>query len=300
MASPHPYTAQILDRMIRALDLTEPLPDIALALKEYGLGAPQAAPRDLDLCYGLAVIEPSNSSNAFAPIVLGKGLERSGANDPAVVNSAGELVLDPFAELSSVVLQNAYLFGSIHLLSWESSGTHSNDVGISLYKGGVNNTGSPLILCKDVGLSVAQGWLRNGTIGAAAPIPPEWAPIVNGSPVYASLEIYRFLIDITYYDSDNEVDNRYTIYLEDLRRTRGVFGFAEEVLAATLVPFLSRYEGSIVLDRTTLNAAIREIVRQWVLLPSWQPNFAGYWQASPVPMPARLQEYLLEELQYVV
>lgn len=304
MSVPSPYTALVLDRMIRAMDLTEPLPEIALALEEYGLGLPQVAdPRDLDLCYGLSITEPSLSANAFAPIVIGKGLERSASLDPVLVNEAGELALDPFESLSSMVLQSAYVFGSIYLTSWDDTGgDHHNDVYLSLYKGGVSHDGEPLILCRDVALAVAQDWLRYGIIGPAATVAPAGAPLDGeGNPIYASLEIYRFVIDIVYYNGADARDNRYEIHYQDMRRVRGAFGFAEETLAATLVPLLVRFTDTAAGDRVKLNAAIKEVVRQWVLLPSWQPNFAAYWNSySPVEMPDRLREYLLEELAYVV
>jgi hypothetical protein len=148
---------------------------------------------------------------------------------------------------------------------------------------------------RDISLEEALTWLSDGKI--ESPQPP---PAPSSSSNYQTLEIWRFLIDITYFDSADETKNRLQVIPVDVRKIRGALGFAEETLATQLVPYLVKNQTTAQDQYNTANKALKSVIDSWVQLDSWQPNFIDYWRTSSVAMPSRLREFLLEELGYVV
>jgi hypothetical protein len=295
MPSPSPYTAYIFDLVVRSLDRLNAMNEVALALEEYGLGTPLFE-RDLDLCYGLAAVDARLASNANAELVIGTGLVRYLNN--AVPNRVHtgippEKAFNPTLLLGSLVVQDAYAFGSVFLRAWTSVGGPAFDVQVELVRGA--GGGNPLLMLRDVPLSEALDWLAEGLVGDATVPAAPW-----GSTNYRTLEIMRFLINITYFDGNDSSKNRLKVIPVDQRRVRGALGFAEEALGALLVPTLVRGESATREQYAKANAAVKAMINQWVQLDSWQPNFLQYWQTSVVPMPARLRKYLEDELGYVV
>jgi hypothetical protein len=295
MPSPNPYTAYILDSVVRGLDRLNTMTETALALEEYGLGAPLAE-RDIDLCYGLAAVDTRSASNATAELVIGTGLARylsDAVPDRVHTGIPPEQAFNPTDLLGSLVVQDAYAFGSVFLRAWTSLGVPAFDVQVEIVRGG--GGGNPLLMLRDVSQSEVLDWLAEGLIGeATVPATP------GGSTNYRTLEIMRFMINITYFDGSDSSKNRITVIPVDQRRVRGALGFAEESLGALLIPALVRSESATQEQYAQANAAVKEMIDQWVQLDSWQPNFLQYWQTSVVPMPTRLRQYLEEELGYVV
>ena len=295
MSSPNPYTAYVFDSVVRSLDRLNAMRETALALEEYGLGAPLAE-RDLDLCYGLAAVDTRSASNATAELVVGTGLARylnDAVPDQVHTGIPPEQPFNPTSLLGSLVVQDAYAFGGVFLRAWTSVGVPAFDVQVELVRGA--GGGNPLLMLRDISQSEVLDWLEEGLAGeTTVPAAP------GGSTNYRTLEIMRFLIDITYFDGNDSAKNRLTVIPVDQRRVRGALGFAEEALGALLVPALVRAESATQEQYTQANAAVKEMIDQWVQLDSWQPNFLQYWQTSIVPMPDRLREYLEDELGYVV
>lgn len=296
MASPSPYTAYILDAIVADMDRFGSAEDVSLAIAEYGAGSPFDS-RPIDLCYGLAAVDARTGTNALSPLVIGKGLERSaGQSKPMVVNGGTlpEAAINPMSLLGSVVVQDAYVFGSVFLRSWTASnGTHINDVEANLVRGG--GGGNPLVVLREVELDEAVKWLANGDIGPAqAPSAP------SGATSYKTLEIVRFLVDVSYYDSASPEKNRLKLTTVDMRRPRGALGFAEETLSVEMLPTLVRQHAAATQAQAAAQEAVKALVDTWVQLDSWSPSFIEYWRNSPMPLPERLKRYLLEELNYVV
>jgi hypothetical protein len=295
MSSPNPNTALLFNSVIRNLDTLKTTTDIALAIEEYGLGSPLET-RSLDVCYGLATVEHRSAANANYPLIIGTGMLRYLSDqtpDKILTASPYEQPLDPTELLGSITVQDAYAFGSVFLRAWTNGSTPVYDIQAELVRGA--GAGNPLLMLRDISQDEALDLFFNSSLGETT-IPS--AP--SGITEYKTLEIFKFLIDITYFDSDNSAKNRLSVIPLDNRRVRGALGFAEEALAVNLVPALIRGHSAAEEQYNRANAVVKEMIDQWVQLDSWQPNFLQFWQSSPVAMPSRLRDYLETELGYVV
>ncbi|MGG2324627.1 hypothetical protein, partial [Salmonella enterica] len=86
----------------------------------------------------------------------------------------------------------------------------------------------------------------------------------------------------------------------DLRKIRGYGGFSEESLSVNVVPSLivsKKNNHSIVQN---IKDSFKNLVKAWVTLSSWSPNFIDYWQANFDLMPPGLQNYLFTELGVLI
>ena len=295
MSSPNPNTALLFDSVIRNLDTLKTTTNIALAIEEYGIGSSLES-RSLDVCYGLAAVEHRTAANANFPLVIGTGMLRylnDETPDRILTSSPYEQPIDPTELLGSIAVQDCYAFGSVFLRAWLNSGAPVYDIQAELVRGA--GGGNPLLMLRDISQDEALDLFYNASLGDST-IPS--AP--SGITEYKTLEIFRFLIDITYFDSEDSLKNRFSVVPLDARRPRGALGFAEETLAVNLVPALIRGSSAAQDRYNRANTVVKEMIDQWVQLDSWQPNFLQFWQSSPVEMPSRLRDYLETELGYVV
>ena len=42
------------------------------------------------------------------------------------------------------------------------------------------------------------------------------------------------------------------------------------------------------------------VINEWVRLTNWSPNFISYWQSNSSMMPARLKEFLKNEMGIII
>ena len=73
-------TATLINNYILETDKLEEGQDIYLSMQEFALGNP-ASIRNLDLCWGYAIVEPQNSTQFQYEINLGRGITRNSTGD---------------------------------------------------------------------------------------------------------------------------------------------------------------------------------------------------------------------------
>ncbi len=285
MVSTQIATAELINNYILETDKLNEGQDIYLSLQEFALGLPDAQ-RNLDLCWGYASVEPQNSTQSLYEINLGRGITR---------NSTGNLdifVYDTnYFNLSSllppgVAYSNVYAFGSIYM----SPDTVGSDSTVSfdpvILKG--ESSGTPLFMCKDIDIETVYTMLQNDVIEAAI------APEAN------SIELYRFILDITYYNSSNPELKNIEIYLFDKRKPRGWGGFNDEIMGTSLTPYLIYKKEDFDNFLTSAQQDVYNLVKGWMNMRIWSPTFIDYWLANSSDMPVRLKQYLDEKFSIVI
>ena len=45
---------------------------------------------------------------------------------------------------------------------------------------------------------------------------------------------------------------------------------------------------------------IKNIIKEWVFIPNWSPNFISYWKTSAITMPDPLKLFLKNELGIII
>jgi hypothetical protein len=285
MVSTQIATAELINNYILETDKLNEGQDIYLSLQEFALGLPDTQ-RNLDLCWGYASVEPQNSTQSLYEINLGRGITR---------NSTGNLdifVYDTnYFNLSSllpsgVAYSNVYAFGSIYM----SPDTVGLDSTVSfdpvILKG--ESSGTPLFMCKDIDIETVYTMLQNDVIEAAI------APEAN------SIELYRFILDITYYNSSNPELKNIEIYLFDKRKPRGWGGFNDEIMGTSLTPYLIYKKEDFDNFLTSAQQDVYNLVKGWMNMRIWSPTFIDYWLANSSDMPERLKQYLDEKFSIVI
>lgn len=282
--SPNKHTANVLDSMLRGRDLINSSKDTSLSLEEFAIGI-NLAVRDLDLCWGYASVEPKLATNYNKEAVISIGVTRQTGDLLNIPTVESGLSLSALLDIGGAEpLQNVYAFGSIFLQS-NTAPTEPTVVPL-LLRGGSNGTGVRILMNKDFDIDTALSALQNGDIAAVTP--------PNSGFI---LEIYRFLMDITYYDSSASYKNRIQTHLIDVRKPRGWGGYAEENMGVTLIPAaIANYNG-VINGLGISENAVQNIINTWIALPTWEPDFLHYWQKSGSNiMPDRLEQYLSEVL----
>jgi len=281
MASPHINTATVLDSMIRGRDLIYGSIDRSYALEEFAMGV-NLEVRDLDICWGYSYIEPELAANSDKEMTVGIGVTRQSGNLNNVPNTEAGLSLSDLLDVGGAEpLQNVYAFGSVFLQS--NVAPNAPNVVPLLLRGGATGEGTRLLTSRDFTVSEALDALKNGDVPAVTP------------PAGTTLEIFRFLLDITYFDSSNSYKNRINTYVIDMRKPRGWGGYAEENMGSILIPSSITNYNNVSISVEDAEDAVKEIVQTWVELPSWEPDFLHFWQKSGGNiMPARLERYLDE------
>lgn len=282
--SPSKYTANVLDAMIRGRDLIYSSEDVSLSLEEFAMGV-NLSVRSFDLCWGYAAVEPQLAANYDKEAVVSIGVTKQDGSLLNVPTDESGLSLSALLDVGGAEpLQNVYAVGSIYLGTNVSPAAPS--VTPLLLRGGASGTGTRILMSKDIDIDTIIDSVKNGDFPTVTP------------PVHDSvLEIYRFVMDVTYYDSSESYKNRIQTYLIDLRKPRGWGGYAEENMGVILIPAaISNYENvSSSVDES--ENAVKDIVETWVHFTTWEPDFLNFWKKSGSNiMPARLERYLNDEL----
>lgn len=282
--SPNKNTANVLDAMIRGRDLIYASEDISLSLEEFAMGV-NLSVRDFDLCWGYATIEPQLAANYDKEATVGIGVSRQDGDLLNVPANESGFSLSALLDVGGAEpLQNVYAVGSIYLKTNTAPAVPS--IVPLLLRGGANGTGNRILINKDIDIDTIIDAFRNGDF-------PVIAPPTGGS----ILEIYRFVLDITYYDSSESYKNRIQTHLIDLRKPRGWGGYAEENMGVLLIPAAINNYNNVSNGVIESEKAVKDIVETWVYFTTWEPDFLNFWKKSGSNvMPSRLEQYLNEKL----
>jgi hypothetical protein len=285
MPNPAAATALIFDALVRGAAVAATPPDIALALQEFSLGQPTAS-RPLDVCFGFGPSDPASGFAAPLPVVSSRGLARASG---ALIADTSQTSLDLTALLGSTPVKDAFAFGSVYAVFSHPQGyAASLTIQPVIVRGGSTGSGAPLLMARTVAAEDAASWLRDGLVPPTIP------------PSGTSLELWRWVLDVDSFDPAAASSKQVSVVSVDLRRPRGAFGFAEEVMASVLVPAAIDWTLSASDDQASLDAAIVSAVGKWVVLPTWSPTFVDYWAASSVALPTALAAFLSSRLGIVI
>lgn len=282
--SPNYYSAILLDNIVSSLSIIEEGVDYSLSLKEHSAGS-DVNDYNLEIGYGFSSIQSNNSSSLLKILNIGKGLSKSSSGLSYIPVSSNEIgfTLQQIIT-SSNIYKNCYLFGSVFLavdgsntiLTTALSKPASLPLGID-----------PLIICKDININEAIDMMNLSS------------EIYTSSGYVNELELYKFILDIDYYDGDTK-SARLSMYLIDNRKTRGVLPYADEDLSFSFINILNQnyINNQRIYDKTKSN--IKSIVSDWVSLSSWDPSFVGYWTTPGNVLPTNLKNFLQTELGIIV
>lgn len=284
--SPSEYSAIILDNLVKSLDILYAGVDYSASIKEHSLGA-NFTTQDIELGYGLSAIKSNNPSNLLNILVLGKGYSKStlGGYDliPTSGNETGLSLNDILT--TGTIYENCYIIGSVFL---SLDGFNNPIITANLFKPANDPSSSDsIIIYKDITFEDVEKIVNNST------------EIVSSSGYTTTLELFRFILDVDYYNG-NLSSARALLYIIDDRKTRGVLTFAEETLAFSFMNALNQNYLSTqrIYDRTKTN--IKTIINDWVSLSSWDPSFVEYWTTPGHTLPTNLKNFLQNELGIIV
>lgn len=309
MAAPNPNSVYAMNNLVLKINLLDQVNDLAKSLKEYSIGKADTE-RDIDLFYGAAFVETTDPTKLQKHIVIGKGLEKSSINTIAEIIDSGNLVEDElgisilYSNPSTDVIRrqqisgqyeivsDCYAFGSIFVETGNVSSTFTSTISAATLLGANNKT---KFISKDISLEEAISLVKNNIID-------EITPISDASTTYddySYLKIYDFVLDITYYDGTFQ-NSRVNIYPIDRRKVRSFFPFSTEELAVFLTPRIIRNERNVASRHSKIRTEIKNIIKEWVFIPNWSPNFINYWKTSAITMPDPLKLFLKNELGIII
>lgn len=277
MASPALSTAILLNNLLIEISQLNTGEDIFFSQEEFALGKPLSV-RNLDLCWGYNAVQASTSANSGKQLIVGTGITRNGTGtlDHKNATQQGFMLTDLLS--NSIVYQDVYVFGSIYLVASNTLGDTPSIVPVLV--GGEGGSGSPLCVSRTVSQSDALNWIFSGLIPSAL------------APAGTSLEIMKFMLDITQYEFNQISTNNVQALIVDLRRPRGWGGYPDEIMATILTTNIIQRYNNFALTNVELQQYIYNVVKAWIHLPGWTPSFIDYWNAHPGQMPAYLREYL--------
>ncbi len=285
--SPDNLSAEILNRCVLALSQLEKSLDYSLSMKEYSLGSPLAE-RNLQLGYGLSAIKSNNNNNLLKILVLGQGFCLSDYNGYVFLPSSGYengLTLNDLFNTTDVY-ENCYVLGSIYL----STDVSNEYIYATLIKP-TNETSLPypLVLHKDISIDEVSNLLETNVDIQAEPSLPD----------SDSIELYKFILDIDYYNGDLK-KARVGLYLLDQRKINGLLNFGDEDLSFTFIGGINNNDIQVtrIYNRTKTN--IKNIISNWVNLSSWTPDFVTYWNDPLNVMPTPLRNFIETELGIII
>jgi hypothetical protein len=242
-------------------------------------------PRDLDLCWGYSIIEPKLAANYDKEAVISSGVAKNSGALLQIPDDEFGLSLSALLDVGGAeALQNVYALGSIFLES--NSPPMSPSITPLLLRGGANGVGRRMLINKDLDVETVIDSFKNGDF-------PKVVPPADS----LAIEIYRFVMDISYYDAAESYKNRIKIYFIDLRKPRGWGGYAEENMGSILIPSTISNYSNVLNSINESEKAVKDIIETWVALTTWEPDFLNFWKKSGSNiMPSRLEKYLDEEL----
>jgi hypothetical protein len=185
---------------------------------------------------------------------------------------------------SGQTFENIYAFGSIFITPDATVGNPPNIEAVIL-KG--TSSGSPLLMVNDLDLNTVLYMIKSEEVLSAE------------KPESNSIEIYKFLLDIKYYNSSNPELKDVKIYLHDKRLPRGWGGYADENLFTSLTSYIIFKNEDYGSYLSKVQEDVYNIVKSWINLRSWSPNFIDYWTTNSSDLPDRLKEYLETEFSLI-
>jgi hypothetical protein len=309
MAAPNPNSVFAMNNLVLKINLLDQVNDLAKSIKEYSIGKADAT-RDIDLCYGASFVETTDPDKLQQHIVIGKGLEKSAINNIAEIIASGDLSEDEigisilYSDPSTDVIRrqqingeyeivsNCYAFGSVFVETGTVASNFTSSISAATLLGANNKT---IFVSKDITLEEAIDLVKNNIIEDITPISDASSTYDD----YAYLKLYDFILDITYYDGTFQ-NSRVDIFPIDRRKVRSLFSFSTEELAVFLTPRLIRNERNVASRHSTIRAEIKDIIKEWVYIPNWSPNFINYWKTSAITMPEPLKLFLKNELGIII
>jgi hypothetical protein len=285
--SPNYASSVILDNLVFALNETETTIDFSLSNKEYAL-AYNSVERNIQLLFGLTSIKSNNQSFIQDIVVFGKGLDSNiNSNSNVLLPSSGNQIGFNITEILSEVdlVSNCYILGAAYLTTSESE----ESIQFSLGKSKDDPNGSVFIISKDINLDT----MKNILLFDDYIIFPE--PTANSED---SVLLYKFIIDVDNYDSTIQ-NSRVLMYVNDYRKTRGLFGFTDENLSLIVTSNIILNDKNINSLYNLQKSLIKDIVTKWINLP-WSPGFIEYWQTSAKAMPSYLRNFIYNEIGIVI
>lgn len=289
-------SANLVNAAVVAVDRMLTAEDRSLALAELSLGRPLQT-RPLDCCFGANIAEPSDVANAFKPVVLGTGVFRRYAESaPHVVHDTApyevgfelEDLLGPFS------LTDVYGFGATYALLYRSSGTPVFGYRALPFRGGANNMGTPLQMARTITPQEALGMLDSSYMAPfAIDVDGGWSDVEY-------VELQRFVLDVTTYVPSLPSATEVKTYFLDRRSPRGWGGLADEVAGSLLTPQMVSAHRATSTASSSAAESLYNFVNEWVNLSAWEPDFVTYWTTHSADMPARLKQYLLDELAIIL
>ena len=285
MVSTEIATATLINNYILETDKLEEGQDIYLSMQEFALGNPESM-RNLDLCWGYAIVEPQNSTQFQYEINLGRGITRNSTGDLDIfVYNTNYFNLSSLLP-SGTAFSNVYAFGSIFM----SPDTIDMDSTVSfepvLLKG--ESSGTPIFMCRDINIDQVYDMIQNDSIEASI------------APSADSLELFRFVLDINYYNSSSPELKDIKIYFYDKRKPRGWGGFNDEIMGTSLTPYLIYKKEDFDNFLISSQQNVYNLVKSWMNMRVWSPTFIDYWLANSSDMPQRLKQYLNEKFSIVI
>jgi hypothetical protein len=309
MAAPNPNSVFSMNNLVLKINLLDQVNDLAKSIKEYSIGKTDVT-RDIDLYHGAAFVETTDPDKLQDHIVIGKGLEKSSINDIAEIIASGDLNEDEigisilYSNPSTDVIRrqqisgeyeivsNCYAFGSVFIETGTVGGNFTSSISAATLFGANSKT---IFVSKDISLEEAINLVKNNIIEDITPI----SDAESNYNDYAYLKIYDFVLDINYYDGTFQ-NSRVDIFPLDRRKVRSFFSFSTEELAVFLTPRLIRSERNIASRHSAIRTEIKNIIKEWVYIPNWSPNFINYWKTSAIAMPEPLKLFLKNELGIII
>lgn len=283
---PNNLSATILDNLVKSLDILIVGLDFSKSIKEHSLGA-DIETRDLEVGYGLSSIISNSFDYLLSIAVLGKGYVKSVLGGYNVAfnnkNQTGISLADIIN--NSDIYNNCYFIGAINLAL---DGSNNPILSTNLFTPSIDLTATePFIIYKDISLEEVTNIVNFSS------------DFISNSGYNTSIELYRFILDVDYYDGSTQ-SARAALYLIDNRQISGVLTFAEESLAFSFMNALNQNYSLTqrIYEKTKTN--IKTIVNDWVSLSSWEPSFVGYWNLPGNTLPTNLKNFLETELGIIV
>jgi hypothetical protein len=143
--------------------------------------------------------------------------------------------------------------------------------------------GSTLIISRDIDIDTAEEIIRTSQ------------ELSFTTDKTYSLELYKFIADVSYYDQTIK-NSRVFFKLLDERLPRGYFGYTEENISKIIISSIIRNYALISEQYNTQKNFTKDIISNWVGSSTWDPDFTTYWKSSGQLLPTRLLSYLSSEL----
>lgn len=289
-------SAESVNALVISVDKFLSTSDRSLSSAEMAIGTSLGS-RDIECSFGACWVEPSSASNSLKPVVLGTGLFRKygeAVTTDRYIDSPHEVAFDYDVFLGSKPLRDVYVFGAAYALAYQVGYATFLEIDALPFLGGATNEGSPLLMCRTISEQEALVLVNSEYMSQfTVPTPPH-------STSLDYIELHRFVISVDNYTPGSPGLTEAKVYFSDKRSPRAWGGFADEICSAYLTPnSISNWRAQSEIA-TQVSQTLYNFVSAWVDLTAWTPDFVGYWTTYSDDMPARLKQYLLDELNIIL